>query len=143
MRLLATRFYVGLLCTTALIAFAGCGGRTFDVEGTVEFDGKPVDSASISFEPADGKGREFGGVVTDGKFKFVTPPGVEPGKKIVRITGIHKTGKKIAAFASGDAGSTVDEAIAFPKRYNEKTELSADLEAGKVNRYEFKLKSAS
>jgi hypothetical protein len=140
MQSLAIRCYFLIICGIAFMCASGCGGPTFDVEGTVEMDGKPVDSGAISFEPADGKGRDFGGVITDGKFKFVTPPGVDAGKKIVRITGMQKTGKKISAFASGDA--MVDEAIPFPKRYNETSELSANLEAGKVNRFDFKMKSA-
>ena len=84
----------GLLIGTLLIVASGCGGKIYEVEGAVEMDGKPLDSGSISFAPSDGKGRDFGGVIKDGKYKFTTPPSLEPGKRIVRITGMIKPGNK-------------------------------------------------
>jgi hypothetical protein len=142
MRLSAVRLPFSLLGGALLIIASGCGGKTFEVEGTVEIDGKPVDSGSISFDPADGKGPSFGGVITDGKYKFVSPPRVEAGKRIVRITGMQKTGKQIPSGPPTAPGPMVDEIRPFPKRYNENSELSETIESGKANRFDFKLKSA-
>jgi hypothetical protein len=137
------RSLLQLFCGAFLIVATGCGGKTFQVEGTVEMDGKPVDSGSISFDPADGKGPSFGGVITDGKFNFVSPPGVEPGKRIVRITGMQKTGKQIPSGPPTNPGPLVDDIRPFPKRYNDNSELSENIESGKANRFDFKLKSSS
>jgi len=141
MNSLSCKLTLGVLVAVGLFSFAGCAGKTFEVEGTVEIDGKPVDSASISFEPTDGKGPGFGGVITDGKYKFISAPGVEPGKRIVRITGMTKTGKQIPSGPPPNPGPMVDEIMPFPERYNEKSELTADFEHGKVNHFDFKLKS--
>jgi hypothetical protein len=52
-----------------------------------------------------------------------------------------KTGKQIPSGPPANPGPMVDEIKPFPKRYNEKSELNANLEPGKTNQFDFKLKS--
>jgi hypothetical protein len=130
-----------LCLVVSVFSLAGCGGSTLEVQGTVTFDGVPLDSGSISFEPADGQGRDFGGFIKDGKFKIVSPPGVPPGAKIVRIVAVRKTGKKIPAGPPAPADMMVDEVLPIPSEFNEKSKLTADLSRGKINQLEFKLSS--
>jgi hypothetical protein len=136
------KFIPVFLFATALLSSEGCGNSGLQVEGKVTFDGADVESGSISFEPADGKGRDFGGLIKDGKFKIVSPPGIEPGAKIVRITAARKTGRKIPAGPPSPPDVMVDEIVSAPKEYNENTKLNANLEIGKINQLEFKLQSS-
>jgi hypothetical protein len=111
------------------------------VEGTVLFDGAPVESGSISFEAANRKGRDFGGVITDGKYKATSPADAEPGEMIVRIRATRKTGKKIPAGSPLPPGTMVDEIVPAPKKYNDDSVLKATLQRGVVNQADFKLES--
>ena len=83
-----------LVCLAACL---GCGTSLATVEGTVTFDGKPVESGSIVFEPADGAGPSAGGQIQNGKYKLAGEAGVMPGKKVVRITAIRSTGRQVDA----------------------------------------------
>ena len=62
----------------------GCNGNTDLVTGTVTYNGQPVESGSISFQP-DGAGAGFGAMIVDGKD---TADQVYPGKKVALIHGV-------------------------------------------------------
>jgi len=133
----------GLRCLLvgALLAAVGCGGGGMKVEGDVTLDGRPLDDGSISFEPADGKGPDFGGGIAAGKYRLTSPPGVPDGSKIVKIRGSRKTGKKIPAGPPHPPNATIDEVIYTPKEYGERSRLTATLERGKANKHEWALVS--
>lgn len=82
----------------------GCGAsgdspQRFDVSGAVTFDGKPVASGTVLFEPDPGKGnRGPAGFaqIREGKFDTALGgKGIIGGPHVVRISG----GDKIAAFS--------------------------------------------
>ena len=89
------------LLLVCLAACLGCGTGLATVEGTVTFDGKPVESGSIVFEPADGAGPSAGGQIQNGKYQLAGEAGVMPGKKVVRITAIRSTGRQVDAACPG------------------------------------------
>ncbi len=130
-----------LLCAGVALLAAGCSPTPIKVAGEVLFDGQPVESGSISFVPADGKGREFGGVIQDGKYQLVGPPEAEPGEKIVRIVATCKTGKQIPAGSPSPPGTMVDELLVAPKKYNEQSELRVTLERGDNKSFDVHVKS--
>ena len=72
-------------CVPLLAFLAGCGGDGdgATVQGSVTFDGQPVEKGYINFFPADGKGRPAGGEINGGKF---TVKGVTVGKNRVEVT---------------------------------------------------------
>src|SRR5262245_66455623 len=80
---------------------AGCGHGKTAIQGEVTFNGQPVPEGSISFEPLDGQGPVTGGVITAGKYDVPAAAGTTPGEKVVRITAVRKTGRKIP---SGEIG---------------------------------------
>lgn len=131
------------LFLSAVLLAAGCAGQTLEVEGDVLFDGQPVDNGGISFEPADGKGPEFGGTIVAGHYKASGPPGMESGKRIVRIRGSRKTGKQVPAGPPHPPGTMIDEVVFVPSTISDSGSLSVDLTVGKVNRADFHLKSAA
>ncbi len=60
-----------------LLAATGCGGSVAatKVNGSVTYDGKPIDDGYIVFRPADGKGGEIGGPIISGKYALAVPSG--------------------------------------------------------------------
>ncbi|MGI6416697.1 MAG: hypothetical protein ACOX1P_13580 [Thermoguttaceae bacterium] len=121
---------------------AGCGGSSLaTVQGTVTFDGEPVQQGSIAFEPADGVGPVAGGMIEGGKYVLAGETGVTPGKKIVRITATRSTGKKIEAGPPEPEGTMVDEIVSFiPEIYNQKSTLTVEVATGEAT-HNFELKS--
>jgi hypothetical protein len=118
----------------------GCGGGGVSVKGEVTFDGKPVDEGSISFESADGKGPSMGGRIEAGRYEVSAQGGA--GRKVVRIRGVLKTGRKVEAGPPVPKGVLIDEIKGpIPAAYNEQSTMTVDLAAGKVNEHDFPLKS--
>ncbi|MFO7905620.1 MAG: hypothetical protein ACQESR_05460 [Planctomycetota bacterium] len=72
----------------------GCGPQKeeYKVTGEVTVDGEPVDRGSISFVPEDGTGATGGGIIEDGKYEAMVPP----GDKIVKVSGFRVTGQGAA-----------------------------------------------
>jgi len=122
---------LALLLTVCL----GCGGGGVVVEGEITLGGKPVDSGSITFVPADGAGPSTGGSISAGRYELPETAQVQPGKKVVRITAIMKTGKKIEAGRPAPPGTMVDEIKTFTIPPQE-----AEVVAGQINQLPFNLK---
>ena len=84
-----------LLCLTIILPLAGCGKATgvpglVKCEGTVQWNGSPVEEARITFHSNNPNGRG-GFAVSDAKGKFKattlhTNDGIEPGDYIVTVT---------------------------------------------------------
>src|SRR5262245_51458423 len=70
-----------------LIFAVGCGGGKTTVSGKVTYNGAPVESGTISFRPADGKGQVFAARITDGAYDI---PEAMPGNRVVNIHGMKK-----------------------------------------------------
>jgi hypothetical protein len=122
-----------------LLACVGCGSGSVKIEGAATFDGQPIESGSIVFEPADGKGPATGGKIADGRYSVISEEGIAPGKKIVRIIAVRKTGRQIDA--GPPAGTMVDEIEKYiPPIYNRKSTLMCEIVAA-ANEHDFHLKS--
>src|SRR5216684_4515847 len=81
--------YRSLLCCTAVLTSAGCGGSgTVSVKGVVTLDGVPLSKAAVSFVPL-GEGRPaYGQTDANGNFRlttFRTDDGALPGEYKVII----------------------------------------------------------
>jgi len=123
----------------ACLVVAGCGkGGTLSVKGNVSVAGQPLEEGTISFEPADGIGPSLGGRIEAGHYEVTGR--AAPGKKIVRIRGVQKTGRKIEAGMPAPKGTMVDEIKQLPDIYNDKSTLDIDLAPGKPIEHDFNLK---
>ena len=94
------RFFARLLpCLLVTIALAvtspGCKRGHFPIQGEVTFNGNPVDNGTICLESADGKGPTTGGAIAAGKYQLTGDAAPLPGKKVVRISAVRKTGRKV------------------------------------------------
>src|SRR6266849_5263675 len=97
------------LCRVLWIG-VGCASGKIAVKGEVTFNGPPVPEGSITLEPADGKGPVSGGVITEGKYHLEGETGTTPGQKIVRITAVRKTGRKIPI---GEGSGMTEEILPY------------------------------
>ena len=63
-----------LLVTVSLM---GCGGGpvTYEVTGTVSYEGEPVETGEISFIPVESGEAPDGGIIQGGRFAFQAKPG--------------------------------------------------------------------
>jgi hypothetical protein len=113
----------------ALSAMLGCGSqpaRTY-VSGKVTFDGEPVKSGQIVFEPL-GPGRVGIAQIAEGAYSMPAERGPSPGKYIVRITANRPTGQQASAAMRGARQAPVDVVEQFiPASYNDRSELSIEI----------------
>lgn len=120
-----------LFVSCLLLAALGCGDAgkldKVVVEGSVSYDGAPVQNGEIRFHPIEGTlGPVSGGPIVDGRYRAVAKGGVPVGKHAVRIIGYETTGSPdddmISAAQSG--GGRVNY---IPRKYNEASELTIDV----------------
>lgn len=127
-----------LLACACGVVVLGCGRGGSPVSGEVSFDDTPVENGTISFVPADGKGPTFGGVIEAGRYAVVAPT---PGSKIVRVSAVRPTGRKLPPDPLVGETAPVDEIAPYiPEQYNDSSTLTCDVVAG-PNSFDFHLKS--
>lgn len=138
--------WTSTLCCLGLGAvLAGCGNskysgeKRFPLAGEVTFEGEPIDVGSISFIPAEGKGRPSGGVITDGKYTVPEEKGANAGPHRVEIRWLKRTGKRLRDAESGEMYDERREAL--PNKLHANSELSVEVPLPE-NRHDFKLKSS-
>jgi hypothetical protein len=109
----------------------GCTKTTDKVEvaGNVSWDGSPLPSGSIRFLPFDRTIAPAGGKIVDGAYKFFC----KPTKMRVEIEATRLTGK-IDPIEKAPIGEQF-----IPARYNQDSELSADVTRDGTNRFDFSL----
>jgi hypothetical protein len=126
--------YAGL----AMVVLSGCGNNERTVRGRVTYDGKPVEQGIIVFEPPAGAGQTAAGEIKDGCYEFKSAA-VVAGSNLIRIRGFRKTGKQVSAMPA--SRGMVDEIVQFiPAQFNDRSTLTADVEAGKEVEVNFDLK---
>jgi hypothetical protein len=108
---------------------AGCGGGPdrLGVAGQVTLDGQPLPDGEIVFRPtATTQGPSVAGSIENGAYDIADERGPVAGSYAVTITAERKTGRKIKADILGNA--TTDQYEQYlPARYNDKTELTAEI----------------
>jgi hypothetical protein len=129
----------GAALALSLAALVGCGGggtKRASVEGTVTYDGKPIDNGSITFVPDGGGDRpKAGGSIKDGKYSIgAGEGGPVPGKYKVEITWDKSVGKKLDPDIQGGANTKQ----VLPDKFNKATTLTAEVKSG-TNTIDFPL----
>ena len=100
---------------------AGCGSSAANVSGDVTYEGQPVGDGYITFTPADGKGKDAGAPIANGRY---TVAGLPPGPKVVKVVAVRKVNfastseemqrKAAQARKAGDYDGLVDPADTIP-----------------------------
>ncbi|HEY3962940.1 MAG TPA: hypothetical protein VGM05_00155 [Planctomycetaceae bacterium] len=111
-----------------LLIGIGCGGGppTGDVEGTVTFEGAPIEQGSITFLPEDGKGPSAGGTISAGRYRA---PKVPVGTAKVSITGAKSIEKK-RMYNDPNAPLVQTSVEMLPEKYHKTTTLRYDVVPG-------------
>ena len=109
----------------------GTGPKTYWVQGTVTFDGQPVETGEIIFVPLDKDLGPDAGPITNGTFAFA----VKAGKKRVEIRASREVPGKRTSM-----GPVYEDYI--PARYNSRSELPpVEVAPAGKNQWEFPLTS--
>ena len=118
---------------------SGADGSRSAVSGTVKLDGKPLPAGSIIFHPTD-RGSAARAELSEGSYHIDRREGLEAGRYTVEIVAVQPTGKKVP---HPDLPSeTIDEVRnIIPERYNTRSELQVDIEAGKEKLFDVDLDS--
>jgi hypothetical protein len=123
-----------LVCVfVGLLAISGCSpaGGLQEVTGTVTFDDQPIPDGDIVFVPDDKALGAEAGKIKDGKYTVKA----KPGPSHVKIMASKEVPGKKDPMGMGPA---IEPYI--PDKYNDKTELIADVGKGK-DHFDFKLSS--
>jgi hypothetical protein len=132
----------------ALLAFAhvaGCGSsepKRYAVTGLVKYKGSPIPAGTVTFTPEDPSLKSAGGAaIKDGRFEVPKAAGLLAGKYKVSVNypdpkrspPSPKEGE-----APGESGREVADLL--PAKYNQETELRAEVTADGSNDLTFDLK---
>lgn len=107
------------------------------VSGTMTFDGRSVEEGSITFHAVSGDTRGFAGPIKGGAYKaetFAAP------MKVFLITAFRDVPGTFIPAAPDQPKEPAREQY-IPTRYNDTTELKADIPSGGTKQLEFFLKS--
>ncbi len=126
-----------VLLISCLVLLVGCSGKPEHpdvgrVSGVVTLDGQPLAEATIMFQPANGRASQ---ATTDsaGKYSLIYLDGV-PGAMLGTHTVIIRTE------IPGEDGQPPIAKEKLPKKYHDRTELTAEVKPGS-NTHNFPLTS--
>ncbi|HEY1068519.1 MAG TPA: hypothetical protein VGE52_20515 [Pirellulales bacterium] len=115
-----------LLFVLAAFVSTGCGKggpEMYTIAGQASYKDQPIADGEIILRPKDARGKAYAAKIEGGRFTVETTG----GPKTVEIVGYRETGK----FSTANPGEkTPVREMYIPKKYNEKTELVADIKAG-------------
>jgi hypothetical protein len=104
----------------AVLVTSGCW-KSADgvvVTGTVTFDGQPVETGQITFEPQE-QGVMTVALISKGAYTIPSERPASSGKYLVRITADRPTGKALAANPRSQEDQAAVETEQFiPEKYN-------------------------
>jgi hypothetical protein len=139
------RFAVAVGVLLPLVALQGCSGsgvKYAPVSGKVTMDGKPLAKVNVIFIPLPTPGSDVAGDtaggVTDENGQYTLKTSTHDGMKDGAQVGKHKV--SISLQESRGEGDRAIVREKLPKRYNQDTELKADVTPDS-NHIDFDLKS--
>ena len=118
---------------------AACTGNSSGrqaVSGKVTFEGKPLEKGQIEFYPVGKESNQAGALIKDGTYAIAAAQGLAPGTYRVAIS-FMKGGLTAEEREAGKKPTRAVEQI--PAKYNLKTELTAEVEKGGANKFDFHL----
>jgi hypothetical protein len=120
----------GILMLLTCAVFVGCGGAPdgmVEVSGAITWNGQPVETGFVTFAADPSKGPQSG-KIENGRYRF----NAYGGQNVVRIQA-----EKKGTFNKGMNQYNYHQFI--PAKYNDESELSAEVSAGGDNVFDFPL----
>ena len=118
----------------ACLFLAGCGSdgpEKHPVSGVVRADGEPIETGSISFIPQFQDGFQAGASIVNGEYSVPRDKGLKLGKHQVQIRATTGTGEMLHPGFGAPNDARVERRAQFiPPKYNSRSVLTADIEAG-------------
>jgi hypothetical protein len=135
-----------LLLILGLMAVVGCGPKTdrLSIRGSVQLDGAPLQSGSISFASMPGeKLQSTGAMVQDGTYYIPAEKGLLPGVYGLQLTSPDAEAKPILLrdAASGRSFPVAPDRI--PAEYNVESTKTIEVTRDGDNVFDFNISSAS
>jgi hypothetical protein len=135
----------GICCLVLCPALGGCGGAVDDlprqkISGAVTLDGQPLELGVIQFRPTSAQETvPAGAEIKGGKFTIPRDQGLTPGNYRVII---NSSGPRKALTQAETTGEKAPKLMPdlIPEQYNNKSTLTAKVEADKDNTFDFPLK---
>ncbi len=131
------RLWLAGACLGLLVS--GCsqpiGPDGTPVSGKVTFDGAPLESGRITFRDPQGQAASAGGEIRNGTYSFKSPT----AHMTVEVLANREIPGKFDESNPGVKIPLTEQYI--PEKYNTKSELTADVGAGKTNEFNFDLKN--
>jgi hypothetical protein len=120
------------------LPWAGCGKLdTLGLDGEVTFDGQPVATGTISFEPQDpNTGTFVATTIQDGQYALRAEKGLKPGAYRVRITAPDLSRAPPQA-AQAEGSVVIPELI--PAAWNANSEVAIEVKADGERRFDFRI----
>lgn len=124
-------FQLATLAVIVSVLASGCSQSDglVDVTGTVKWEGELMPMGMIVVHPSDSRQAPVGGKIVNGGFALRS----KPGKMRVQIEAVRATSTR-----DPDTGLFLGE-MYIPPRYNQKTELAAEVTTDGPNHFEFGL----
>ncbi len=121
------------------LATMGCGGAPegpalYSVSGAVTFDGEPIEDGRITFRQTDAPRKAFSGEIVDGEYDLQAEAGA---MEVVVIASRPVPGR----FDSSNGTPEPVGEMYIPKKYNDRTELTATIKDEGGNEIPFELTS--
>ena len=145
-RCAAPKMSVCVALVALVSTLAGCGNAKLgSVSGKVTLDDQPLAGAQVSFMPVNGGGASFGETDSAGQYSLTHTSGsngATVGNHTVSIV-VEDDEEPYDESGSDEQGRlriTKNKVGKVPDRYNEQTELTAEVKAGE-NTFDFPLKS--
>lgn len=129
-------YAVYAICVSFCLSGCGSNGSLMEIDGTVAYDGKPIQAGTVTMIPLGGDGPTAAGRIADGKYSMK----VLPGKKQVQIEGFKILGRRHLRDNPDAPMVDIQEQI-VPACYNTKTELACEITSG-VLTYDFALEKS-
>jgi hypothetical protein len=131
----------------ALTVALGCGGgdglQRMPIDGSVTFDGQPLEDGRIQFFPSPDNPEPImsGAPIVSGSYSIAKADGLVPGNYIVRISSA--SGEEVAVTGEGDAQmpglGPIHPIELIPSKYNTESTLTAEVTSDGSNTFDFSL----
>jgi hypothetical protein len=131
-----------LLLACGVLFSSGCGSKyqTAPVSGTVKMNGKPLASASLTYQPMGGGMASTGLTDANGRYTLTFLYSEDEGAIVTTHRVIIRTARKTNTEDTSNDRADPSARDPIPRRYNDDTQLTMEVPADGTDSADFELK---